>query len=67
MAIKRYCDFDRKETTWKEEQGETPQGYPQEIQVCGGCGVRVLMNDPEADFIAAGGVIDTEENQEENE
>lgn len=50
--MKKYCAFDQKETTWKSEKDTTPQGYPMKIEVCGGCGVRVLTNDPEADYLA---------------
>lgn len=54
---KRFCDAEQKETSWKEIDTETPQGYPQKIEECQGCHMRIQTNDPEADFIAAGGKI----------
>lgn len=50
-ALSKDCGFCQKETTWSTEIGETPQGWPMEIEICSGCGVRVLTNDPEKDYL----------------
>ena len=65
MSKKVYCQFCQQDTERSFEDAQTPQGYPQKIRICSGCGVRELMNDPEADFVKAGGELPEQPTPEE--